>query len=160
TVAVSNWGDRSVSLFETSRLKLIGKVPTGDHPNALAFAKDGRLFVTNAGSNSVTVISGTQVLETIKTSLFPSDPVGSTPNALAIDPGNKRLYIANAGNNDVAVIDIRRQGHSEVEGFIPTGWYPSALEISKDGKTLFVGVAKGLASRPNVPATGTARRTS
>ena len=150
-LAVSNWGDESVSLFTTSSLKLVARVATGSHPNDLAFAPDGRLFVANAGSNSVTVIQGARAIETIKTSLHPQDPVGSTPDAVLVDHAGKRLFVANADNNDIAVIDISVPGHSEVRGFIPTGWYPSALAISPDDKTLYVGIAKGLKSRSNVP---------
>jgi len=38
-----------------------------------------------------------------------------------------------------------------VLGFIPTAWYPSALALSADAKTLYVGTARGLTLRPNVP---------
>ncbi len=129
---------------------------TGSHPNDLRFAPDGRLFVANSGSNSVSVIAGTQVIETIKTSIYSTDPVGSTPDAVAVDPAGKRLYVANADNNNVAVIDIGRKGHSEVEGFIPTGWYPSALAVSRDGKRLFVGIAKGWVHAPMFRSVGSA----
>ena len=47
----------------------------------------------------------------------------------------------------LTVIDIAHAGRSNVEGFIPTGWYPSALAMSRDSKTLYVGIAKGLGSR-------------
>ncbi len=157
-LAVSNWGDESVNLFSAAKLKLIARIPTGIHPTDLAFGPDGRLFVANAGSNSVSVLEGQRVVETIKTSLHPADPVGSTPDAVAVDSAGKRLYVANADNNDVAVIDITDSGHSELEGFLPTGWHPSALALAPGGKTLYVGVAKGLRSRANVPALGTAAR--
>jgi YVTN family beta-propeller protein len=150
-LAVSNWGDESVSLF-TTQLKLLARVRTGNHPNDLTFGPDGRLFVANSGSNSVSVINGGRVVETIKTSVQPLDPVGSTPDALAVDGAGKRLYVANADNNDIAVVDIAHRGHSNLAGFIPTGWYPSALAVSRDSKTLYVGIAKGLGSRANVPA--------
>ncbi|MGH9582390.1 MAG: beta-propeller fold lactonase family protein [Bryobacteraceae bacterium] len=153
-LAVSNWGDESVSLFAARNLKLLARVRVGNHPNDLVFGPDGRLFVVNSGSNSVSVIDGMRVAEAIKTSIHASDPVGSTPDALAIDPAGKRLYVANADNNDIAVIDIARKGRSEVEGFIPTGWYPSALAVSRDGRKLYAGIAKGLGSRANVPPRG------
>jgi hypothetical protein len=38
-----------------------------------------------------------------------------------------------------------------VKGFIPTACYPSALAVSTDGKTLYIGIAKGSAAGPNVP---------
>jgi YVTN family beta-propeller protein len=150
-LAVSNWGDQSISLFSAAALAPIARIKVGIHPNDLVFGPDGRLFVSNAGSNSVSIIRQKRVVETIKTSLNPSDPVGSTPDAVAVTSDGTRLFVANADNNDVAVIDISTPDHSHVLGFIPTGWYPSALAVSRDGRTLYAGVAKGLASRANVP---------
>ena len=31
-----------------------------------------------------------------------------------------------------------------MKGFIPTGWYPTAVAVTPDGKNLLVGVGKGL----------------
>jgi YVTN family beta-propeller protein len=153
-VAVSNWGDKSVSLLEPASLKELSRVGVETHPSDLAYAPDGRLFVANAGSNSVSVIADGKVIETIKTSLDPQDLVGSTPDALAVSPDGKLLYVANADNNDVAMISIARKGDSAVLGFIPTGWYPSAVGVTPDGKKLLVATGKGIGSRPTVPVLG------
>ncbi|MDX2030324.1 MAG: bifunctional YncE family protein/alkaline phosphatase family protein [Blastocatellia bacterium] len=152
-LAVSNWGDESVSLLDAATMKEAGRVKVGNHPNDLAFAKDGRLFVANAGSNSVSVLRDGRVIETIRTSFEPKALVGSTPAALAVTADAKRLYVANADNNDVAVIDIGNAKESEILGFIPTGWYPSAIAVSADGRKLFIGTGKGGANlRGNFPA--------
>ena len=76
------------------------------------------------------------VTETIHTALFPQAPEGSTPDALAIAPDGKTLFVANADNNCVAVIDIGSPSKSCVKGFIPTGWYPTAVAVTPDGKNL------------------------
>ena len=151
SLAVSNWGDSSVSLIDIQALKETSRIKVGSHPNELVWSKDGRIFVANAGSNDVSVISDGKVVETIKTSLSPRDLVGSTPDALAISPDGKSLYVANADNNDVAVIDVAGK-QSNVKGFIPTGWYPSALAISPDGKKLYIGTGKGLKFDANAPS--------
>ena len=153
TLAVSNEGAKSVSLLNSSDLKETARITVGTLPNDLAWAKDGRLFVANAGSNSVSVIKNGVVTETVKTSLSPTDLVGSTPDALAVSPDAKRLYVANADNNDVAVVDISDAKEARVLGFIPTGWYPSALAIAPDGRTLYVGTGKGMGFRGNAPST-------
>ena len=150
TLAVSNWGDRSVSFFDPETLAETGRVNVGSHPNELLWAKDGRLFVANSGSNTVSVIRGGSVAETIRTSMDPKAPVGSTPDALALSSDGKRLYVANADNNNVAVIDTSAQ-ESKILGFIPTGWYPTAIAISPDGKQLYVGTGKGMGFRNNYP---------
>src|SRR5207302_856379 len=103
--------------------------------------------------NTVSVIDSPEknatpkVTEVIRTSLHASAPIGSTPIAMAA--AGDRLYVANADNNDVAVVEIEDRGESRVLGFIPTGWYPSALAASKDGKRLFIGTAKGMTTGPN-----------
>jgi YVTN family beta-propeller protein len=151
TLAVSNWGGESVSLLDPDSLKQRTVISTGSHPNEMLWDGEGRLFVANSGSNSVSVIAGGKVTETIKTSLDPKALVGSTPDALALSRDGKRLYVANADNNDVAVIDISEEGDSKMLGFIPTGWYPTALALSPDGRKLFVGTGKGLGFRRNFP---------
>src|SRR4029078_10980083 len=112
--------------------------------------QDARLFVARASSNSVAVIDTRLgvVTETISTALFPRAPEGSTPDALAVSPDGKTLYVANADNNCVAVVDVSTPNRSQVKGFIPTGWYPTHLAVTAEGKSLLVGVGKGNQTRP------------
>lgn len=159
TLAASNWGDTSVSLIDLNRFSESKRVVVGIHPNELIYGLDGRLFVANAGSNSVSVIAEGQVRETIRTSLKADDLVGSTPDALALSPDGKTLFVANADNNSVAVVDVSKS-ESRIKGFIPTGWYPTSLAVTPDGKQLLVGVGKGLGFYANETAnTKIARQT-
>ena len=175
---VSDWGSRSVSVVDTVKGRRVQSIKVGLRPNDMALARDGRLFVACAGDNTVHVIK-TKTVETreveasptrrppeaareiISTSLYPDSPEGSTPDGVAVSPDGRTLFVSNADNNCVAVVDIsnslsesaRKNGESVsvVEGFIPVGWYPSAVAVSPDNKTLFVANGKGLASRPNSP---------
>ena len=177
---VSNWGSRSVSVVDTEKGRRVRDITVGIRPNDLALSRDGRLFVACAGDNTVHVIQ-TRSLETteegasparrlpegtreiISTSLYPQSPEGSTPDAVAVSPDGRTLFIANADNNCVAVVDIsnsisegarrNRESVSVVEGFLPVGWYPSAVVVSPDNQTLLVANGKGLLSRANFPAT-------
>ena len=149
--AVANEGAQSVSLFNTDTLDKIGDVAVGIHPHALVYGKDGRLFVANSGSSTVSIVYGGAVAETISTAPDPDLPVGSTPDALALAPDETRLYVANAGSNSVAVLDTSDKSETKVLGFIPTAWYPTSLAVSPSGTTLFIGTAKGVGSRANVP---------
>jgi YVTN family beta-propeller protein len=148
---VSDWAGRQVFVIDPAELRVVRKIAVGEHPNQMALHPDGRLFVACASSNSVSVIDTKRgyVTETISTSLFPKAPEGSTPDALALSPDGKTLYVANADNNCVAVIDVEEPRKSAVKGFIPTGWYPTAIAVTPDGKNLLVGVGKGLQSKPN-----------
>lgn len=151
---VSDWADAKVLIVDPETLRTIGRIPVGEHPNQMALhPTDDRLFVACSSSNSVSVIdikSGI-VHETIFTALFPLAPEGSTPDALCVSPNGETLYVANADNNCVAVIDIEAPRRSQVKGYVPTGWYPTSVGVSPDGKHLLVGVGKGNQSRSNKP---------
>ena len=165
---VSNWGSRSVSLVDTERNLRVRDLTVGLRPNDMALSPDGRLFVACSGDNTVHVIQ-TRTLEEeavpasparrlwdrtreiVSTSLYPQSPEGSAPDAVAVSPDGKTLFVANADNNAVMVVDISDPNVSVVNGFIPVGWYPTAVAVSPDNQTLFVGNGKGLASRANVP---------
>ena len=153
TLAVSNWGEESVSLLSAATLKESSRVKVGSHPNDLAWSRDGRLFVANSGSNSISVLRGGKVIETIRTSLDREAPIGSSPISLAITADGRKLFVANADNNNVAMIEISDSRQSTVLGFIPTSWYPSSVAVTPDGKRLLVGTGKGgLKLRGNFPS--------
>jgi YVTN family beta-propeller protein len=182
---VSNWGSRSVSIVDTERQRRVRDITVGLRPNDMTVAPDGRLFVACAGDNTVHVIQtaiverpgpsasparplweGTR--EIISTSLYPQSPEGSTPDGVAVSPDGRTLFIANADNNCVVVVDIsntlsdearrNRESVSVVNGFVPVGWYPSAVAVSPDNQTLLVANGKGLAARANFPGTTTDQR--
>jgi hypothetical protein len=91
-----------------------------------------------------------RVVERISTALTPHSPEGSTPNALTLDAVHGRLFVANADNNDVAVVDVKEPGESKVLGFLPVGWYPSALALIDGGQKLYVGNSKGQQAYPDL----------
>jgi YVTN family beta-propeller protein len=150
-IFVSDWAGDHVLVIDPVALRVVNKIPVGDHPNQMALHKDGRLFVACSANNTVSVVDTRRghVVETIFTALFPKAPEGSTPAALALAPDGDTLYVANADNNCIAVIDVETPRQSGVKGFIPTGWYPSAVAVSPDGKNLLIGVGKGLRSHAN-----------
>jgi YVTN family beta-propeller protein len=121
----------------------------GSSPNSIA-ATDELVFVSNGTNDNISVISIAKdtVINTISLKLDPRVKHfrGLIPFGLAISPDQKRLYVAESGINAVGVIDIAKQ---EVIGHIPTGWFPSKLEVSKDGKKLIIANAKGFGSGPN-----------
>jgi YVTN family beta-propeller protein len=148
---ISDWAGSHVLVVDPNEFRVVSKIPVGEHPNQMVLHKDGRLFVACANSNTVSVIDSRRgiVEETIFTALFPKSPEGSTPDAVALTPDGKTLFVANADNNCVAVIDVETRRQSGVRGFIPTGWYPTAVAVTPDGKNLLIGVGKGLQSKPN-----------
>ena len=161
TVYVSLWGGARVEVFDAASLVLKGELESGEHPNAMALSNDGRrLFVASGSTSSVWVYDTFSLLpiEQISTSLFPQAPPTATPNSVALSPDGQTLLVANADNNAVAVVDVSNIARSQVQGFIPTGCYPTGAIFSRDGKQIFVLSGKGLAPAPNPGNEGLDRR--
>ncbi|WP_020594918.1 alkaline phosphatase family protein [Spirosoma panaciterrae] len=147
---VSLWGGSKVLVINTATQTVTAGIATNKNPNDLLMTRDGKyLFVANGNDNTVALIdvAKRQVIETLTASLFPNAPVGTTPNGLALSDDENTLYIANADNNCLAVFDVTRKGHSQASGFIPTGWYPTAVKVI--GSKIFVTNGKGFSSQAN-----------
>jgi YVTN family beta-propeller protein len=154
TLYVANLGSANVAivdLSEPSHPTVVATLATDPHPNDIALTADGRMFVSCGNTNEVIGfdLKSQQRLEVINTALTPKAPAGSTPNSLALSPDGHTLYVADADNNAVAVIDVRERGKSRPLGFLPTGWYPTLVVTSADGKRLIVASSKGIGTGPN-----------
>jgi YVTN family beta-propeller protein len=147
---VSNWGSDEISVIDAAAAKVIATIPTGHNPNDMELSTDGRLYVSNGNENTITVIDAKkrQAIETINVGPTARAPQGSTPNALALDRKNNMLFVANADNNCIAVVNVHEAGESHVLGFIPAGWYPSALHLTSKLK-LYTGNSKGIEPHAN-----------
>ena len=162
---VTHWADGSLGHYDAANGSLLETVRIGAHPTDIVWRNGAptepaegeptwmaRLFVAAANTNNVyavAVSSGNQlsVVESINVSMTPRQPLGMTPSALALSPDGKRLYVACSDANAAAVVDVS-ETRSRVEGFIPAGWYPTAVRALPSG-TLVVLNGKGLRSYPN-----------
>ena len=121
----------------------------GSSPNSLAVA-DHYVFVSNGTNDNISVIDMERDTIATQIPLKLDESVkqfrGVIPFGLAVSPDQKRLFVAESGVNAIGVIDITTL---KVIGHIPSGWFPSKLEITPDGKTLVVSNAKGFGSGPN-----------
>jgi DNA-binding beta-propeller fold protein YncE/phospholipase C len=155
----SLWGKADVAVLNADDGRLLARWPAGLHPNEVLLSRDGkRLFVSNGGLNSVTVLdtASGQASETLRSSFSASDPPGSTPDSLSLSPDGNTLFVANAYNNNVAVFDVSRRGHGQALGFVPAGWFPFAARVTPDGRHLVIVSARGLTPAANyrVPGPG------
>ncbi len=154
----------AIGLEDKTNPKVVAKIKTGhlvgamiegipavggSSPNSIVATND-YVFVSNATNDNISVISIKKdtIVNTI--SLKPDTRVkqfrGVIPFGLAISPDQKRLYVAESGINAVGVINVEDQ---KVLGHIPTGWFPSKIEVTNDGKKLVIANAKGFGSGPN-----------
>lgn len=161
---VTHWADGTLGEYDTATGKQTQRLPLGPHPTDIVWrngASEGapegptwssRLFVAAASTNNVYAIglnSGSQlsVVEVINIAMTARQPLGMTPSALALSPDSKRLFIACSDGNVAAVADVSHD-RTVVQGFIPTGWYPTAVRVLPNN-TLIVLNGKGLRSYPN-----------
>ncbi|RLD96267.1 MAG: hypothetical protein DRJ29_00015 [Bacteroidetes bacterium] len=121
----------------------------GSSPNSIV-ATDQYVFVSNGTNDNISVISIEK--DTVVSTIYlkPDDRMkqfrGVIPFGLALSPDQERLYVAESGINAIAVINV---SNLKVLGHIPSGWFPSKVEVSKDGEKLIIANAKGFGSGPN-----------
>ena len=153
---VSLWGGSSVAVLDVKTGQGVAEWQTGLHPNEMVLSRDGRLFVSNGGLNTVSVVDtadGT-VGEQLSSAFAPGDLPGATPDSLALSPDGGTLYVANADTNTLAVFDVAQKGAGRPLGFVPTGWFPSCVRLTPDGRELLVLNARGLAPKASQGADG------
>ena len=149
---ISLWDKSRVAELNLEHLTVEKFFHTGNHPNQMVITRnDDRLFVANANNNSVSVLDlkNNRVMETLVTSLLPHVPYGSTPNALTLAHKDQQLLVANADNNYLAVFDVSEKEHARNQGFIPVGWYPTAVGFLPGTNRIVVANGKGIISRAN-----------
>src|SRR5664279_1362209 len=121
----------------------------GSSPNSLVATTDW-LFASNGNNDNITVIDLKTDVVVKEIALKPDESVkqfrGVIPFGLAVSPDEKQLFVAESGINAIGVINL---SSFKVAGHIPTGWFPSKLKISPDGKNIIVTNAKGYGSGPN-----------
>jgi DNA-binding beta-propeller fold protein YncE len=135
------------------------KPEAGEGGEAPSYA--ARIFVTAANTNNVYVAGITEakdmkLVESINIAMSPRHPLGMTPTAVGVSPDQKQLYVACSDANAVAVADIS-ETRTRVQGFIPTGWYPTSVRAIADGR-LFILNGRGLRSYANPQGPGPYRR--
>ncbi len=149
---VSLWGKSEVAVVDSRSGAISGRLRCEAHPNEMKLARGGKvLYVANANRNSVTVFDteAGKAVETIGTAINPRAPSGSTPSSLALSADENVLFIANSNTNNVAVVNVKEIGESAPLGFIPTGWYPTCVRVSRDDQKLYVMNGKGQSSKAN-----------
>jgi YVTN family beta-propeller protein len=148
--------DAKVDIVDPDRGTIRGSIKTGAQPVDLIMNSDGsRLFVANSGSDTVSIIDtvSDKVIRSIL--LRPSDLrglPGVAPVGLALSADEKTLYVACADMNAVAVVSLVS---NQMTGYIPTGWLPTSIQLSKDQTHFLVTSAKGIQPKnPNAKDVG------
>jgi DNA-binding beta-propeller fold protein YncE len=170
---ITSWADGAIYEHNAANGTEIAKTRVGPHPTDMLWLNKpapgstgesnyrARLFVAAANTNNVYAFGVTPddqltPLETLNVSMTPMHPLGMTPSAVATDQKGARLYVVCSDANAVAVVDIA-SSPSHVLGFVPTGWYPTAVRVLPNGNLVVLN-GKGLGSKPNPHGPNPAKR--
>ncbi|HLG97468.1 MAG TPA: bifunctional YncE family protein/alkaline phosphatase family protein [Bryobacteraceae bacterium] len=177
TFFVTSWADGSIVRHQASDGAQLQVLRLGAHAtdmiwrDRLSSSETGedttwkaRIFVSAANTNNVYAVAvadngDLRLVETINVSTSPMHPLGMTPSALGLSNDKSRLYVVCSGANAAGVVDVTQE-RSHVLGFIPTGWYPTAVKALADGRLVILN-GKGARSYANPqgpnPTKGVAR---
>ena len=168
SVFVSSWSTAEIVEYRVADGRELSRISVGPHPTEMLWLpapkrnagddddekpmnETPRLAVACANTNTVYVLQkergSWRVKEKVNIALTPRQPVGMTPSSLSLSPDKQRLYVACSDANAVAVADVTGVT-TKVLGFVPTGWYPTAVRALRDGRLLVLN-GKGLGSHPN-----------
>jgi len=147
----------TVSVIDTATY-VEAQINVGLAPAGLALSPDeSTLAVANAHSDSVTFVD-TDTLRTaeVKLPAWPEGSWGATPAAVTFAPDGKTVYVACGGSN--AIVVLRRLAHLrwEIKGALPSGWFPTAATVDREG-VLYVVNVKGVGSTQNAKGTHNSR---
>lgn len=130
---VLNAASGQLTILSTGNQSVSGSVKVGGMPTAMAISHDSkRVYITNRLSNSVSIVDlpTRQVLATL--------PTGNAPTGLVLSRDNEKLYVACARDNSISIFDLKtNQKLSDVR--LPLDLeFPGNIELTPDGKKLFV----------------------
>jgi len=99
---VTNQGDDSVSVVDTTTGTVVQTVGVGAKPAGVAVAADGQhVYVTNPEGRSVSILER----QDGRLSAVAEVPAGAGPLGIAVSPTDGRVFVADWYGDTVAVLD-------------------------------------------------------
>ncbi len=141
TLYVVTKENNSLYVVNLGTKKIIKELPLTEPAYACRLSLDKKeLYISLWGGKKVLVF------DVLARKISAEIGVGENPNELLLSDNGKLLFVANAGDNSVSVIDIAKRTVLEVLNAAlypdaPTGSASNGLALSEDQKTLYVANA-------------------
>ncbi|MFN8239404.1 MAG: bifunctional YncE family protein/alkaline phosphatase family protein [Bacteroidales bacterium] len=133
--------NNSLYVMDQKSRKVISRHQLGGEGYTCLLSPDSKfLYATCWGCDKV------MIFDTGKRDFITSIPVGDNPNDMCLTANGKYLFVANANDNSVSVIDTRTLKvletlNSALYPGSPAGTTTNSVALSKDEKTLFIANA-------------------
>jgi len=151
TGLVSNEADGTISVIQLAHGIVLKTIKVGaklSHPQSITLdPRAHHAYVTMANTDHVAVISTSSLKKVADFNLRRPQGLGVSPVAAAVDPTKRRLYVAEEGADDVAVLSIRRT-MPRLIGRIPTAAFPTDVATSH-GRVVWLS-GKGFGVGPDL----------
>src|SRR5437667_1761427 len=131
TAYVTNLSSLNVSVIDVPSAQQVATIPTpgGENPSVVRVSPDGsRLFIATA---STTVY----IVDTQTRQVIGSVQVGFVPNAFAVHPDGRIIYISSAFGGSVTEVDMFTGAALRT---FTVGGIPQDMAVSHDGQRLYV----------------------
>src|SRR3954447_7874324 len=156
TGLVSNETAGTVSVIDLATAREVKEITVGthlSHAEHIALNRKGtRAYVTLANTDQVAVVDTRK--RALERTISVERPWGGgvSPVASAVTKDGRRLLVAEASADELAVVPLAGRGRFRVAGRIPTAAYPADVQLTKGGRVLWLA-AKGFGSgaNPNGP---------
>jgi len=134
------------TVYPTTTLAVIKTIPVGGSPSAVALNDaDDTVYVTNDGTDNVSVINGRTGQRTDDTIA-----VGDQPNGVAVNQDDDTVYVVNQGNNNVSVINGRTGQRTDDTINVQNQPFGIAIDQAEGDDTVYVvNYSSGSVSRIN-----------
>lgn len=127
---VVNPDQDSVSVFDAVTRARSGIISTGRAPRSVAIAPDGRAWVVNSESGSLSIIgTNLSVVQTVPL------PRGSRPYAIVFDPAGSAAYVSLQDSG--LVLKLNPAAPAQVLGTAAAGLSVRHLSVSADGTKMY-----------------------
>ncbi|MBL4673096.1 MAG: beta-propeller fold lactonase family protein [Arenicella sp.] len=144
-----------VTVVSTATNEVVSTIKVADRPTSISITPNGkRVFVTNAASNSVTVIKVVTANQhqfkakvARRAGIRGNITTGSEPQSVVASPDGMRVFVANSGQDTITVIDaksFRNIGSVDLRnsscnvGETDRHFQPRGLAVTADSKHLYV----------------------
>ena len=137
----------TVSVIDLTTNTVTKTIEVGVQPERMT--QSGQyIFVTNTNSDTVSVIDSktNTVVQTIDIEPYPDAHKGAAPNAVKVV--DNKLMVSLGRDNAIAVYDWQGPNKTpELQGLLPTAWFPVDIAVDNENKNLVVVNADGIGSQ-------------